>query len=133
MLVFLDYFLLIFHVALTAFNALGWAFERTRKAHLILILLTLASWTVLSPYYGWGYCPFTDWHWQVKRALGEGPLPGSFVKYCLDGCTGWDSDPTAVTYATAAVGLMAFVLSCGVNWWAWRKSRRLPASEIASS
>ncbi|MHC2066936.1 DUF2784 domain-containing protein [Bremerella sp. T1] len=123
MLIFLDYFLLLFHLALTAFNALGWAFERTRKAHLILILLTLASWTVLSPYYGWGYCPFTDWHWQVKRALGESPLPGSFIKYCIDGVTGWDSDPTVVTYATAAVGVLAFLMSIVTNVYSWRKHR----------
>ena len=129
MLLFLDYFLLVFHIALTAFNALGWAFERTRKAHLILILLTLASWTVLSPYYGWGYCPFTDWHWQVKRALGEGPLPGSFVKYCLDSCTGWNTDSATVFYATAAVGVAAFVMSIVTNVLSWQNHRKAQQAE----
>lgn len=128
-LIFLDYFLLIFHLALTAFNAMGWAFERTRKAHLILILLTLASWTVLSPFYGWGYCPFTDWHWQVKRALGEGPLPGSFIKYCLDAGTGWDTDPAAVTYVTAVIGLAALVMSVAVNVLSWQNGRKARPSD----
>jgi len=131
MLFFLDYFLLIFHVALTAFNAVGWVFASTRKLHLIVVCLTLASWTVLSPFYGWGYCPFTDWHWQVKRALGETALPGSFVKYCLDGLTGWDSDPTVVTYATAAVGVVALVMSVVLNVLTWQTGREDQASETA--
>ena len=31
----------------------------------------------LGAVYGWGYCPCTDWHWDVKRRLGETGLPRS--------------------------------------------------------
>jgi len=45
--------------------------EKTRKANLILLLLTGLSWFGLGIFYGWGYCPLTDWHWKVLRELGE--------------------------------------------------------------
>lgn len=130
MLIFLDYSLLVFHVLLTAFNALGWIYKPTRKLHLAVICLTLASWTVLGVFFGWGYCPITDWQWQVKRALGETPLPNSFIKYCLDGCTGGNSDPLAVMYATVIVAAAAFILSCTLNALDWWRQRRSPIVEV---
>lgn len=38
----------------------------------------------LGYFYGWGYCLLTDWHWEIKRKLGEVDLPSSFVSYSLD-------------------------------------------------
>ncbi|MCC5921935.1 MAG: DUF2784 domain-containing protein [Cyclobacteriaceae bacterium] len=81
MLIFADLFFTAFHTLFIVFNVVGWAFEKTRKTHLVTISLTLMSWGVLGIWYGFGYCPLTDWHWQVLRALGETELPvvSSFV------------------------------------------------------
>lgn len=84
MLTFLDIFFTFFHIALMAFNLTGWIWKKTRKAHLITLALTAGSWAILGVWYGWGYCPLTDWHWDVKTKLGETNLPNSFVKYLLD-------------------------------------------------
>lgn len=79
MLPFLDYLFHGIHLGLIFFNLSGWAFKSTRKIHLICIGLVLFSWTVLGFFYGFGYCPLTDWHWEVKRRLGETGLPPSYI------------------------------------------------------
>jgi|SRR6056297_4212761 len=123
MLVFLDYFFTIFHGALAAFNAVGWAWKKTRRLHLVTSGLTMLSWFGLGLLYGWGYCPCTDWHWQVKRELGERDLPASYIKYHVDQLTGLDSNPVVVDTAVAVIGVMAFLLSCWLNF---RDVRRPP-------
>ena len=80
----LDILFVVFHTLLVGFNMLGWAWRRTRRLHLITISVTLLSWFGLGVVYGWGYCPLTDWHWDVKRVLGETALPASWMKYYLD-------------------------------------------------
>ncbi len=84
----LDFAFLFFHTALIFFNLLGWIWRRTRRLNLISIALTASSWLVLAPWYGLGYCPCTDWHWQVKRALGETDLPNNYMTYLFDAWTG---------------------------------------------
>src|SRR5215208_4900882 len=84
MLPFLDVALTILHMAFIVFNLFGWIPKRTRKAHLVCILLTAASWFVLGIWYGMGYCPITDWQWRVKEQMGEQNLPASFIKYYAD-------------------------------------------------
>ena len=81
MLNFLDYFFTIFHSVVIVFNLLGWIFKPLRKANLILLLLTGGSWFILGIFYGIGYCPLTDWHWQVLHKLGVTHLPNSYVTY----------------------------------------------------
>ena len=93
---FLDLAFLVAHSALIAFNLLGWAWPKTRRLNLISILLTVASWLVLAPWYGLGYCPCTDWHWQVKEALGQTDLPNNYLTYLFDTWTG-----IAISDATA--------------------------------
>ena len=66
MLQLLDVLLTIIHILIIVFNLFGWIPKRTRKAHLVSILLTAASWFVLGIWYGTGYCPFTEWQWKVK-------------------------------------------------------------------
>jgi hypothetical protein len=60
----------VFHTAWIIFACAGWAFRRTRRWHLALVAVTAFSWFVLGIWFGWGYCPFTDWHWQVRERLG---------------------------------------------------------------
>jgi hypothetical protein len=107
---FLDVFLLVFHAALVLFNVTAWAWRRTRRAHLVTISATILSWTALGLFYGFGYCPLTDWHWDVKRALGERDLPNSYIAYYLERA-GLDWDPSIVDAVVLVVTLTAFALS----------------------
>mgnify|MGYP006311758839 FL=1 len=81
MLNFLDIFFLIFHSALILFNLFGWIFKKTRKLNLIILLLTGGSWFLLGLFYGMGYCPLTDWHFEVLDRLGRHPGTYSYVHY----------------------------------------------------
>ena len=111
----LDVFFVVFHSALVVFNLTGWIWRRTRRLHLVTISLTIASWVVLGAFYGWGYCPCTDWHWDVKRRLGETDLPVSYVKYYLDRWTGIAWDAGVVDALVLGLGVAAFVASVVVN------------------
>jgi hypothetical protein len=115
MLVFLDIFFVIFHGALVVFNITGWIWRRTRRLHLVTMGLTCLSWIGLGFFYGFGYCPSTDWHWQVKRSLGETNLPNSYVKYYLDRMTGLDWNSSLVDNGVAALGIAALIISIALN------------------
>ena len=101
MYIFLDWFFTFLHIAIIGFNLLGWIWPRTRKAHFICVMLTLFSWVVLGIWYGFGYCPITDWQWQVKEHLGETNLPNSFIKYYADKLSGRDIDAKFIDTSTA--------------------------------
>lgn len=116
MYLFLDYFFVLLHGGLVLFNLTGWAWRRTRRIHLATISLTLVSWFGLGIFYGWGYCPFTDWHWRVKRQLGEIDLPYSYITYYADKVTGIDWDPFFVETVTVVFAVAALILSCWLNW-----------------
>lgn len=119
----LDQCFAVFHGALVLFNLTGWIWPATRRTHLVVIGLTFLSWFGLGALYGWGYCPCTDWHWQVKRALGETDLPYSYVKYYADRLTGLDWDPSMIDGAVVALGILALILSLWMNWKDSRKRR----------
>src|SRR5688500_12588354 len=92
----LDIFYTAVHFVIIGFNLLGWIPKRTRKVHLVFAGLTLGSWFILGIWYGMGYCPVTDWQWEVKRQLGEGNLPASFVEYYAEKISGMDVSTTLV-------------------------------------
>ena len=119
----LDALFVAFHVLLIGFNLLGWAWRRTRRLHLLAISVTLLSWFGLGVAYGWGYCPLTDWHWDVKRALGESALPASWVKYYLDRLTNLDWNAGVVDVLVIGSGLGAFVVSLTLNMRDLRRRR----------
>lgn len=100
-----DIVLTILHIGITLFNLTGWAFKRLRRLHLISISLTLGSWVILGFFYGFGYCFLTDWHWDVKKELGEHGLPNSFIKYYLDMIFNADISPDLVN-TVAVIGLV---------------------------
>ena len=124
MYIFLDYFFVIFHGGLTLFNLVGWIWKKTRRIHLYTISLTILSWIGLGIFYGWGYCPSTDWHWDVKRQLGERNLPASYIKYYADKLTGMDWDPFFIDTTTAILGISALLISIWLNWRDWKKSAK---------
>jgi len=113
----LDLLFTLLHFIIIAFNLFGWIWKKARKAHLIVVGITLASWFILGIWKGWGYCFLTDWHWRVKEKLGETGLPNSFIKYMADKITGQNIDPGIVDTATLCVFLVAILLSVYVNFF----------------
>ena len=119
----LDLAFLFFHTALIFFNLLGWIWSRTRRLNLISIALTASSWLVLAPWYGLGYCPCTDWHWQVKHALGQTDLPHNYLTYLFDVWTGITiTDDFAERLAWTSLA-PALVISLALNLRDWRRNR----------
>jgi hypothetical protein len=97
----------VFHTVWIAFNCVGWAWRRTRRWHLATVTLTALSWFGLGIRYGWGYCPSTDLHWQVRTRLGYVDPP-SYIQLLIREVTGIDA---AAGWAdTLALGTLAIVL-----------------------
>lgn len=119
-MVALDYLITIVHSGIIVFVLIGWIWPKSRKAHGIIILLVLVAWLGLGAYFGAiGYCPLTDWQWDIKRSLGETELPNSFTKYLIDKILGIDSNKTFVDVITA-LGLVL-----GVVMASWYKIQSL--------
>jgi hypothetical protein len=110
----LDIFFVIFHSSLIIFNLFGWIWKKTRLANLITLSLTGASWLFLGLIVGvLGYCPLTDWHFDVLYKLGKTDLPASYVKYLADRITGLNFNASLIDNITlysllAALGLSLF-------------------------
>jgi len=115
MLLFLDWFFTIFHLAITLFNVSGWIFRKTRFINLIFLLLTAFSWFVLGMRYGYGYCPLTDWHWKVLRELQVQGLPNSYIKFMIDRIFGSDVNAVMVDNMVLLVFFAAFSASIILN------------------
>jgi membrane associated rhomboid family serine protease len=111
----LDIFFFAFHSSVILFVLFGWIWRKTRPAHLGLVILTALSWFGLGLWFGIGYCPFTDWHWRVRYAMGDYDLPNSYVKFLLDKLTGLDFNAGIVDAATVTGFVMACVLSVCLN------------------
>jgi hypothetical protein len=123
MLPFLDKFFFVFHSCLIVLILFGWAWKRTRLANLVVILLTAFSWFILGIWYGYGYCPSTDWHWKVRARMGIPDLPTSYTKFLIDSLTGWDVSQRAVDIVTLVLLIGALTASLYTNVRDWRKRR----------
>ena len=113
--VLLDIFFLVFHLMLVMFVLTGWLWRKTRCLHLSAVLLVLASWFLLGLWYGIGYCPLTDWHWQVLNKLGHRGLPSSYIAYLVQRFTRYTPPEIWVDAATAGGAFLALVLSIAGN------------------
>lgn len=111
----LDVFFLVFHSGLIVFNLFGWIWKPTRKANLITLLLTGLSWVGLGLFFGVGYCPLTDWHWNVLYELGKSPQTPSYVAYLFSRILNVDMDSHSADLLTTYSYLLALVLSAIVN------------------
>jgi hypothetical protein len=111
---FLNVGFFVFHTAWIAFNCIGWAWRRTRRWQLGTVALTAVSWFGLGVWYGWGYCPSTDWHWSVRERLGYQDPP-SYIQLLIRQLTG--TDPGADTSDALALGtlVVAAALSALLN------------------
>ena len=112
----------IFHTAWIAFNCVGWAWKSTRRWHFATISLTALSWVGFGPWYGWGYCPCTDWHWRVRERLGYSDPP-SYVQLLFSSLAGIDLAP-AMADAIAVLTLAgAGAMSIYVNFFIHGRGR----------
>ncbi len=111
----INIFFLVFHALLILFNLFGWIWKPLRKANLITLGLTGASWTFLGIFYGWGYCPLTDWHYQVLFKLGKTDLPASYIQYLLQQFFNVYPSQSATDNWTLILFLVALVLSLIFN------------------
>lgn len=116
-LIALDYFYTLIHLLIIGFNLFAWAFPATRRLHLYGVAITLGCWLILGIWYGIGYCPITDWQWQVKERLGEHDLPNSFDKYYADRLTGYDFDPGIIDALTLGLFLISISISLYLNFF----------------
>ncbi|WP_342327439.1 DUF2784 domain-containing protein [Pedobacter sp. FW305-3-2-15-E-R2A2] len=118
----LDFIYTLVHLLIIGFNLFAWAFRSTRRLHLYGVAVTLACWLILGIWYGIGYCPVTDWQWQVKAQLGEQNLPNSFVKYYADKISGQSVDANLIDVLTAGSFLLSIIISVYLNFFS-KKSK----------
>jgi hypothetical protein len=122
---FLNIFFFVFHTGLIAFNLTGWIWKRTRLANLVTLGATASSWFVLGIWYGFGYCPSTEWHWLVREKLGYPTHTYSYTKFLVDSMTGLDVSAALVDSATVillALALAASIFTTVIS----RRKRRNP-------
>ena len=111
----LDKFFFIFHTIVIFFNLFGWIWKKTRKFNLILLSLTGFSWFILGIWYGFGFCPCTEWHWKVRIKLELYDMPSSYVKFLIDKLTGLNVNAKMVDIMTLLLFLSALILSVILN------------------
>ncbi|MDF1560963.1 MAG: DUF2784 domain-containing protein [Bacteroidales bacterium] len=120
----LDKFFVVFHTSLILFNLFGWIWKKTRLANLITLGITGSSWLILGLIVGMiGYCPLTDWHFNILFKLGKKNLPISYIKYLADRLTGLDFNQTLIDNATLYGFIIALVISLLLNIKDFRKSK----------
>ncbi len=111
-----DIFFVVFHSILIIFNITGWIWKKARFINLITLIITGLSWLLLGIIVGTlGYCPLTDWHFNVLYRLGEKDLPDSYIKYLFDRITGQDIDATLVNNVTLYVFIIVLIISAILN------------------
>jgi hypothetical protein len=116
MLYFLDGSLTLLHIIIIAFNLFGWIFPVTRKAQFICIVLTAFCWFILGIWFGFGYCPITDWQWNIKEQLGEINLPASFITYYMNKIMRMHFSDSFINLLTLIFFLLAAMASIYFNF-----------------
>jgi hypothetical protein len=103
-----------FHTLWIVFNCTGWIWRATRPWHLLTIALTALSWFGLGLWYGWGYCPCTDWHWQVRERMGYED-PHSYLQLLARELLGVEIGRTLADTVAVLTLSAAGVLSIALN------------------
>jgi len=119
----LDVFFFGFHTVVILFNVFGWIIPKWRLANLIVLSLTAFSWFILGIWYGWGYCVFTDWHWQVRELLGYQDMSSSYIHFLLLKLTGLEVSVSVVDTVTTLVFFLAFAISITLNVSTWKRKK----------
>jgi hypothetical protein len=116
---FLDIFFTVFHSLLVLFILFGWIWKKTRRLNLVCILLTAASWLLLGIFYGLGYCPLTDWHFNILHKLGYSDLPNSYLSFLFTRLTGMQINQNLVDAVTLWGLVLAMIISIFLNFRQW--------------
>lgn len=104
----------VFHTSWIVFNCVGWVWKRTRRWQGATVALTALSWFGLGIWYGWGYCPCTDWHWQVRARLGYDDPP-SYIQLLIRQLTGIEIDPNWANSSALGTLIIVAALSIFLN------------------
>jgi len=113
---FLDIFFTGFHTCLVIFILFGWIWKLSRRLNLICIMLTAGSWLILGIFYGLGYCPLTDWHFNILRKLGYTDLPDSYLSFLFTRLTKLQIDQSLVDAVTLWGLIIALLISLYLNF-----------------
>ena len=116
MLHFTDILFTLLHIIIILFNLFGWIFPATREAHFICITITAFCWFILGIWFGWGYCPLTDWQWHIKEQLGETNLPASFITWLANKITGMRFGDSFINLLTLVLFILAAIGSIYFNF-----------------
>jgi len=82
---------------------------------LIVLILIGGSWFILGIFYGIGFCPLTEWHWQVLHKLGQYNLPDSYISYLIHRVTGFLPGARITDVFTVSTFFLLLVISILVN------------------
>lgn len=118
-----DYFFMIFHSFLIVFNLFAWLYKPLLKGHFAVLTLTFASWGILGIWYGFGYCPFTDWHFDILKELGATNLPKSYISYLLQRVFNLHLANDVVDGLTLGCSLVALFISVYLNFFRRKKTK----------
>ncbi len=121
MLSVLNILFFVFHTGLIVFNLFGWMAAKTRRWNFVALLATLFSWLVMGAWKGIGYCLCTDWHWQVRHAMGIQDDQGTYVGLLLTKLTGVIFSPASVFWVTLTAFTLAFAASVYMNLRDWMR------------
>lgn len=111
-----DIFFDVLHISVIFFNLFGWIWTATRMAHRWLFGATAVCWLGIGAWYGTiGYCPLTDWHWDIKQARGGERLSISYIDYLLQKA-GIHADPAYIDVGVASVFVTVLVITLYL-WW----------------
>jgi hypothetical protein len=114
----------VFHTLLIGFNVAGWAWRATRRWNLLTLALTAVSWFAMGLWHGVGYCVCTDWHMQVRRAMGIRDPESSYVQLLFRCILGLHVPTWAVDTLCGVAFAASLVISLSLNI---RDSRRARA------
>ncbi len=112
----LDVGFFVLHSCIVLFNVFGWMWRRTRRANLVLLLLTLGSWLLMGAVYGVGYCVCTDLHFRVRHALGYRDLGDSYISFLVWKLAGVLPPDHAVRIVSGTVFTFCLAMSLWLNW-----------------
>lgn len=115
MLQALNIFFFVFHTVLVLFNTFGWIWKKTRRWNLITLGATAFSWFVMGLWKGIGYCICTDWHMQIRRALGYHDTAQTYIQLMAQTLTGLTPPAQLTETVTGIVFAISVVASIVLN------------------
>lgn len=111
----LNFLFHVLHLSIILFVMLGWMVAAFLPFHLALLLATLGSWFVLGHWLGQGYCPISDWHWEIKKNYGPGKPEGTYIHRILQSITGKALDSEKVDHMVVLATLVLTIGSVILN------------------